>query len=215
MKRSFMAHNIDWDVDMSEIFDKLDEMTCEKAAEILEIPENRYANMTTDERHDYAYDFFRRRPGAVADFMNLPVEITIPDKFKITSTQDDMSLVTDWMADAYGFCINNYEVKEMSNDEQVKALAVDILSRYATEPYRISETGVIEMPIQETVHVYDSYLAVIKDWAGYVINVVADNKSAYDKWQMDLIKNIIGSKLFDEIENECRAIARNEVYYEV
>lgn len=50
--------NIIWDVDMDDVYENLDEMTAEKAAEALGISQKRYANMSTAERHDYAYEVF-------------------------------------------------------------------------------------------------------------------------------------------------------------
>ena len=69
------ATNIQWDIDMDEVYEVLDEMTAKNAAEALDLPYDRYANMTTGERHDYAYDYFRHRPGALDEFMGLPKEV--------------------------------------------------------------------------------------------------------------------------------------------
>ena len=71
--------NIIWDVDMDDVYENLDEMTAEKAAEALGISPKRYANMRTDERHDYAYEVFHGHDAAIGEFMGLPTETDVPD----------------------------------------------------------------------------------------------------------------------------------------
>lgn len=93
-----LATNIQWDIDIEEVFDILDEMRVEKAAEAIELPYDRYANMTTEERHDYAYDYFHHRPGALDEFMGLPKEVEIPQEL------NDEEDISDWLSDTYGFC---------------------------------------------------------------------------------------------------------------
>ena len=103
MKTGRVAFNIDWDVDMDEVYENLDDMAFEKAAEALEIPADRYANMTTGERHDYAYDRFRHCPALLDEFLGLPDKVTLPDEV----TDDDAA---DWLSDTYGYCINSFEI---------------------------------------------------------------------------------------------------------
>ena len=74
------AYNIDWDVDIEEAFDILDEMNYKDAASALEISADKYANMTTEERHDYAYDFWRHISGGIEEFVGLPNEVEIPEE---------------------------------------------------------------------------------------------------------------------------------------
>ena len=74
-------------------------MTVEKAAEALEMPVNTYANMTTEKRHDYAYDRFRHRPGLLDEFVGLPEEIIIPEV--LTDDED----IADWLSNEYGYCL--------------------------------------------------------------------------------------------------------------
>lgn len=74
------AYNIDWVINIEEAYDKLDDMNYKKAASVIEVPADTYANMTTEERHEYAYDFFRHCPGALDNFIGLPSEIEIPEE---------------------------------------------------------------------------------------------------------------------------------------
>jgi len=97
------AYDIEWDVDYDEVYEMLDNMTYEEAAESLEMPKERYANMSTDERHDYAYDYFRHRPGAIDDFIGLPQKVRIP-----SNVFDDNA--ADWLSDEYGYCLYGFRL---------------------------------------------------------------------------------------------------------
>lgn len=116
MKKRLVAYNIDWDVDAEEIYDMLDNSTATQAAEMLEISPERYANMTTEEHHDYAYDKIHHNRLDAAEMLGLPDEVEIPEDvleyYEITSANDDMSDITDWLSDKYGYCINGYDVKD-------------------------------------------------------------------------------------------------------
>jgi len=100
------AKEIEWDIDIADILDRLDEMLYEAAAEALEIPAKQYASMTTAERHDYAYDYFRGQDEAKAGFMGLPTEAKIPDSI----AEDDYDAISDWLSDEYGFCHKKFTV---------------------------------------------------------------------------------------------------------
>lgn len=101
-----LVTNIQWDIDIEEVFEILDEMRVEKAAEAIDLPIDSYANMSTEERHDWAYDYFHHRSGALDEFMDLPKEIKIPKELK---DEDDIS---DWLSDTYGFCHKEFTIKE-------------------------------------------------------------------------------------------------------
>ena len=100
------AKEIEWDIDITDILDRLDEMLCGAAADALEIPVRQYVNMTTAERHDYAYDYFRGRDEEKAGFMGLPTEVKIPDNID----EDDYDAISDWLSDEYGFCHKKFAV---------------------------------------------------------------------------------------------------------
>lgn len=108
----FIAYNIDWDIDQESFIAAFEDMPYDKAAEKLGVPKETYANMTTSERNDYAYDVFRHNRKSAEDIFDLPEEIEIPEEFNITSENDDMEEVTDWISDTYGWCINRYDVKK-------------------------------------------------------------------------------------------------------
>lgn len=98
------AYNIKWDIDIDDAIDTLDEMTSEDAAKVLELPEKRYANMTTSDRYDYAYSYFERCHGAMEGLFRLPNSVEIP---KDMSDEDEIS---DWLSDEYGFCHAGFEL---------------------------------------------------------------------------------------------------------
>lgn len=100
-----VAKNIQWDLDINEAREILDSMTAEEAAETLEIPLHRYANMTTEERHDYAYSKFHYYPITLNEFLGLPFEIPIPENIE----DDD---IADWLSDTYGYCHKGFEITE-------------------------------------------------------------------------------------------------------
>ena len=90
---------------MDEVFEVIVEMSAKRAAEWFGIPYDRYANMSTEERHDWAYDAFHHNRKSLAEFMGLPEEVEIPD-----SIADDEDMITDWLSDEYGFCIEGYSL---------------------------------------------------------------------------------------------------------
>ena len=102
------ATEIQWDFDMDEVYEVLDEMKPADAAESLGIPADRYARMTTEERHDYAYDVFHHCPGLLDEFMGLPDTIDIPE---ILTDPEDIS---DWLSDEFGFCHRGFQLKDVS-----------------------------------------------------------------------------------------------------
>ena len=98
------AKNIKWDVDIEDVYNTLDDMTAETAAAALEISADKYANMTTEERHDYAYDKLHRSPSEMAELLGLPNELEIPKELK---DEDDIS---EWLSEKTGFCHNGFEI---------------------------------------------------------------------------------------------------------
>ena len=102
-----IAKNIQWDFDIDEVFERLDNMPADKAAEELGIPKEKYANMTTEERHNFAYDLFHHCPAALDEFMGLPDEIEIPRE--LIEDED----ISNWLSDEYGFCHEGFELESI------------------------------------------------------------------------------------------------------
>ena len=104
------AYDIQWDVDEEEGFEKLDEMTVHEAAEALRIFVEAYANMSAEERHDYASDAWHHNKVDLADFVGLPEKVVIPDDL------DDDEEIANWLSNEYGYCI--YGFKLNTDDEE-------------------------------------------------------------------------------------------------
>jgi hypothetical protein len=98
--------NIQWDIDFDEVYERLDNMEYTTAAKAIGVPAERYANMTTEERHDYAYDKFHHCPAELDEFVGLPLEIEIPEE--LTDDED----ISDWLSDEFGYCHEGFELKE-------------------------------------------------------------------------------------------------------
>lgn len=106
-KDTLVAKNIEWDIDYDEVYEVLDNLKLEDAAEKLEVPFDRYIRMTTGERHDYAYDKFRHCPGGLYDFLRLPESVDIPSEL----CEKDEDEITNWLSDTYGYCISSYKIE--------------------------------------------------------------------------------------------------------
>lgn len=104
--KGLVAYDIQWDVDMDEIFEKFDDMSAEKAAEVLVCPKRVYANMNDGERHDLIYDRFHHNMLDAAEFVGLPNEVALP---KELINEEDIS---NYLSDEYGYYHEGYSLKE-------------------------------------------------------------------------------------------------------
>ena len=107
----FTAYDIDWDVDINEIYEAFEKMTIYDAAKELCITADTYADMKTVDRHEIIRDKLHHNRINAAEILGLPDEVKIPGFFGLKSEKDDTEEVTDWLSDVYGYCINNYKVK--------------------------------------------------------------------------------------------------------
>ena len=117
------AINIKWDVDMYDIYDRLDDMTAEEAAESLGISKRIYANMTTSERHDLAYETFYGYDNLVAEFMDLPTEVEIPEDLakKYEENEDGYAEdISDWLSDEYEFCNKGFNLVDTEKELELE-----------------------------------------------------------------------------------------------
>lgn len=102
------ATHIDWDVDIDEAIEKLDEMTAENAAKALDISKDTYANMTTEERHDFAYDMWHHSPATLDEFVGVPEEVVIPDPL---NPEWDEETISDYISEETGWCHNGFTIE--------------------------------------------------------------------------------------------------------
>ena len=129
-----IAKDVQWDIDIDEVNDYLDEISEEKAAELLELPLRTYHNMTEEERHDYAYDCIHHNKLRAAEILGVPEDVAIPEG--IYDPED----ISDWLSDEYGWCHAGFSIgcdtkeedilKEISNYESMltgyKTAGVDL-----------------------------------------------------------------------------------------
>ena len=92
------AINIEWDIDIEDGLCVLDEMTYKDAAEALGISADTYANMTTDEKDEYATEVFEKSPSTLIEIVDLPDTVEIPKHLKNNES------ISDWLSDEFGFC---------------------------------------------------------------------------------------------------------------
>ena len=92
------AINIEWDIDIEDGLYALDEMTYKDAAEALGISADYYANMTPDERDEYATEVFEKSPSTLIEIIGLPDTVELPKHLKNTES------ISDWLSDEFGFC---------------------------------------------------------------------------------------------------------------
>ncbi len=124
LARKFEAYYIDWDVSIEDVYDKIGNMSIEKAAEWMEIPVDRLANMNTEERMDYTYDIVHHCPAKAEELFDLPDKVIIPDEISkelgVFDGNDgfedlnDEQTITDWLSEEYGFCINGYKIRKIA-----------------------------------------------------------------------------------------------------
>lgn len=110
------AINILWDVDIEDVLELFDNMSCSEVAEALEINENVVANMTTSEINDYAYELFKT-PESRAEILNLPTSVEILDEIATDPDYEDdkeglYDYISDWLSDTYNFCHSGFQVEE-------------------------------------------------------------------------------------------------------
>ncbi|MCR4749332.1 MAG: hypothetical protein K5877_05910 [Lachnospiraceae bacterium] len=64
--------------------------------------------MTTSEIHDYAYDLFRHSPAILYEFLDLPVEVELPEELGNTANDYYNEDITEWLSDTYGYCVETF-----------------------------------------------------------------------------------------------------------
>lgn len=108
----FYLKEIDWDIDMDEVYERLDELNPVQGAMAINEKLCRYMNLTPGERHDRARDYFRHCPGALYDFLGLPCGelIYVADEDRDDMSEDD---VVDEISDRFGYCINSVNISRI------------------------------------------------------------------------------------------------------
>lgn len=95
--KMWKATHIEWDVDIDDALAHLTKIPLQEAAAILNIPKEKYANMTAEERDSFASNVFRQSPVALYKCVGLPLEILIPEDME---AEDVISI---WLSNTYGY----------------------------------------------------------------------------------------------------------------
>lgn len=103
--KGLIAYDIQWNVDMDELYEKFDDMSAKKAAEMLCCPKSVYANMHEEKRHDLVRDRFHHHVLDAAEFVGLPNEVVLPTEL---ITEDDVS---DYLSDEFCYCHEGFSLK--------------------------------------------------------------------------------------------------------
>ena len=113
--------NIQWDIDVNDALERLDEMTDEKAAETLNMRTEEYRKLSEDARHDCAWDLWRHTPAALYAFMGLPDSVDVPEELlKINDRQLRDDAISDWLSDEYGFCHSGFTLSDDEPEDKPK-----------------------------------------------------------------------------------------------
>lgn len=120
------ATDIQWDIDIDEGYDKLDDMTVENASKALQIPQHIYANMTTQERHDYAYDRWHHHHASLCEFVGAPDEVVIPDP---TDPYWNEETISNYISNEKGWCHSGFKIVcNLSKEELLKIAGAEHLA---------------------------------------------------------------------------------------
>ena len=96
------AYNIEWDIDMDEVYELFDEMEDEPAAKALNVSLKEYKAYAEEDRNDRIEDYFRHCPAALDELLGLPDEVEIPKELV------DDGDIADWLSDTYGYCLEGF-----------------------------------------------------------------------------------------------------------
>lgn len=124
MGRIIKITNIQWDIEMEDVLDRIFGMKHKTAAEILGVPADTYADMTGNERYDLVYDVFYDSIEKRAELMGLPKEIEISEEDieENLDAEEDCYLleeIEDTVSDKYGWCFEEFNY-EILGDKEVR-----------------------------------------------------------------------------------------------
>lgn len=163
------AYNIDWDVDMEEVYEALDEMDDDEALDLLGISEEPYKNLSLSERHEYV-DYLT--VGAICDIheklFGLPVEVHIPEdvEHRYHEEGDDPEVISDWLSNEYGYCHEGFrldpEHKTYDSVEHGDSVASEITAKMI-ERCPLPEAREAMKAIRD-VYENAGYLPQLSDW---------------------------------------------------
>lgn len=99
------VREIQWEVDAEDMLSQLEAMPDIKAANLLGISVERYKALSDKKKEDLVVSYFKNNLKALADFMDLPYNITIPEEISAAN-------IDNWLSDTFGFCHRGHCVVE-------------------------------------------------------------------------------------------------------
>lgn len=108
--------NIMWSPDEEILIEQLENVSEEKAAKAMEIPLDRYKNMTYSERLDYLYDMLRHNRASdyiLTEVLDMPNTVVLPKEVVKEAIEDhDVEVISDYLSDKYGFFHEGFTLSE-------------------------------------------------------------------------------------------------------
>lgn len=99
------AVNIEWDIDLNDVLDTLENIGIYRAAEVLAIPAVAYAQMNWEERKGAVKRIYDEDISWFNNLMNLPNEVDIDDGEVETEAE-----AADLLCEEYGFCVRSLNI---------------------------------------------------------------------------------------------------------
>lgn len=108
--------NIMWSPDEEILMEQLEKVSEEKAAKAMEIPLDRYKNMTYSERLDYLYDMLRHNRASdymLTEVLDMPGTVVLPKEVVKEAIEDhDTEVISEYLSDKYGFFHEGFTLSE-------------------------------------------------------------------------------------------------------
>lgn len=110
------AFNIQWDVDLDDFLEALNQMPHADAAKAIGVSQTIYRIMPKAQIRDYARQKFDTNKTDVAGFLGLPSEVEIPE-----TIEHDEETISEWLSDTYKFCHTGFELTTVLAEYEVYA----------------------------------------------------------------------------------------------
>ena len=110
------AFNIQWDVDLDDFLEALDQIPSTDAAKAIDVSQTVYQIMQKAQIRDYAKQKFDTNKTDVASILGLPSEVEIPE-----TIEHDEDTVSEWLSDTYKFCHTGFELTMVLTEYEVYA----------------------------------------------------------------------------------------------
>lgn len=116
------ATNIEWDIDMDEVYEIMDEMEPEEVAKLISYDVNGLESLSQEDRDDRIRDYFHHCPGELYDFLGLKEEVRIPAKV-VQDVDERHYDYVDWLSDTFGYCVNSFNIQNRERKTLLESIA--------------------------------------------------------------------------------------------